>query len=320
MEPKVNYVLVGLFVVLLGVALLGGVLWLGKADYRGAYERYYTFMKESVAGLSVNSPVKYRGVEVGRVKEIVLNPENLEEVRLTLDLVGGTPVKEDTIAVLETQGLTGIATVNLTGGSREAPMLTARAGEAYPIIKSGPSLFYRLDTALSRLLTEQPIPRLLGNLIELTQDARTMLDEENRLALKQGLHDLGAIAQALAARSQEVDRGLARGAQAMENLAGTTEVLKAQLPVILDRISRSTGGLEAMTRDLAQTGTAVRSVVTEMRPDLERFTRHTLVEAGYLVHDLRELTATLQRVARHLEREPNALVFGRRTVAPGPGE
>lgn len=320
MEPKVNYVIVGLFVVLLGVALFGVVLWLGKADYRGVYDRYYAYMKESVAGLSVNSPVKYRGVEVGRVKEIILNPENLEEVRLTLDIIHGTPVKEDTIAVLETQGLTGIATVNLTGGSREAPMLTAKAEAEYPAIKTGPSLFYRLDMALSRLLTEQPIPRLLGNLIELTQDARAMVDEENRLVLKESLHDLSAVTRALAARSQELDRGLASGAQAMENLAVTTQALRTHLPPIMERIGRSAAALEGLTKDMSQAGTAVSTVVKEARPDVDRFTRHTLAEAGFLVGELRELTASLQRVARHLEREPNALIFGRRTAAPGPGE
>ncbi|MFO0733195.1 MAG: MCE family protein [Nitrospiraceae bacterium] len=56
-----------------------------------------------MAGLSVDSTVKYRGVDVGRVKEIALNPETPEEVRLTLDILHGTPIKTDTIAVLETQ-------------------------------------------------------------------------------------------------------------------------------------------------------------------------------------------------------------------------
>ena len=88
MEPKVNYAVVGAFVVLLGVTILGAILWLGKTDYRGIYDRYYVYTRESVAGLSVDSTVKYRGVDVGRVKEVILNPENAEEVRVTLDIVG----------------------------------------------------------------------------------------------------------------------------------------------------------------------------------------------------------------------------------------
>ena len=155
MEPKVNYFLVGSFVVILGAAMVIGLFWLGKTDYRGVNDRYEAFMRESVAGLSVDSTVKYRGVDVGRVKDIALNQNNPEEVRLTLDIARGTPIKTDTIAVLETQGLTGLATINLTGGSREAPPLQAAPGHEYPVIKTGPSLFFRLDEAVSRLLSEK---------------------------------------------------------------------------------------------------------------------------------------------------------------------
>ena len=70
MEPKVNYTLVGLFIALLGAGIAGGVLWLSQTDYRGVYDRYYTYMDESVSGLSNDSSVKYRGVDVGRVKDI----------------------------------------------------------------------------------------------------------------------------------------------------------------------------------------------------------------------------------------------------------
>ena len=85
MEPKVNYILVGAFVVLLGATILGAIFWLGKTDYRGIYDRYYVYTRESVAGLSVDSTVKYRGVDVGRVKQVILNPENAEEVRQLLE-------------------------------------------------------------------------------------------------------------------------------------------------------------------------------------------------------------------------------------------
>jgi phospholipid/cholesterol/gamma-HCH transport system substrate-binding protein len=104
MESKVNYVVVGLFVFVLGAALIVVVLWLGKGGYGAAYDRYHVFMRESVAGLSINAPVKYHGVEVGYVVDIVLNPATPEEVRLTLDVVRGSPIKQDTAATLYVQG------------------------------------------------------------------------------------------------------------------------------------------------------------------------------------------------------------------------
>jgi phospholipid/cholesterol/gamma-HCH transport system substrate-binding protein len=320
MEPKVNYVLVGSFVVLLGGALLGVILWLGKTDYRGVYDRYEAYMRESVAGLSVNSTVKYRGVDVGRVKEIVLNPDNPEEVRLTLDIARGTPVKVDTIAVLETQGLTGLATINLTGGSRDSPPLQALEGQKYPVIKTGPSLFFRLDEAISRLLSERGLSKLLQDLDQVALGATEVLDEENRAALKRTVQDLAEVAHTVAAHKEDLDRGLKGAVQSADNLAKLTASLNEQVPVLLARIDKSAAALRAATDRLAKTGQSVEAVVEETRPELERFSRQTLPETGALVAELRQLAATLTRVAREIEREPNALVFGRTAPSRGPGE
>jgi phospholipid/cholesterol/gamma-HCH transport system substrate-binding protein len=320
MEPKVNYVTVGAFVVVLGAAVLGIILWLGKSDYRGVYDRYHAYMRESVAGLSVNSSVKYRGVDVGRVKDIALNPENPEEVRLTLDILRGTPIKTDTVAVLETQGLTGLATLNLNGGSRDAPILEAAPDQEYPVIKTGPSLFFRVDMAISRLLSEQGLTKLLASLNQLSQQATAVVDEENRAALRRILKDLSELTQTLAARHEQVDKGVLGASQAAENLAKMTETMNKRMPMLLERVDKSAAALQAMTQELARTGKAVSGLVQETKPELQEFSRNTLAETGQLVAELRQLTATLNRVAQDLEREPNALVLGRAPRAKGPGE
>ncbi|WP_455370623.1 MlaD family protein [Petrachloros mirabilis] len=320
MEPKVNYVIVGLFVALLGAATLAGILWLGKTDFRDAYDRYYAFMRESVAGLSVNSTVKYRGVDVGRVKEIALSPENPEEVRLVLDIDRGTPIKTDTIAVLETQGLTGLATLNLTGGSRDAPPLQATEGQEYPVIKTGPSLFFRLDEAISRLLSEKGLTKLLEDLDAVARSVADLMDEENRARFKQTMKNLSEAAQTVAAHRTQLERGLSGAAQTGESLAKMTASLNEQIPLLLGRVNKSALALQRMTDELAQTSKVVGSVVNETKPEIQQFSRQTIPELSLLVGELRQLTATLQRVAREIEREPNALVFGRGAQPRGPGE
>jgi phospholipid/cholesterol/gamma-HCH transport system substrate-binding protein len=320
LEPKPNYILVGAFVVILGAIVIAGVLWLGKTDYRGVYDRYEAYMRESVAGLSVNSTVKYRGVDVGRVKDISLSPDNPEEVKLTLDIAHGTPIKTDTIAVLETQGLTGLATINLTGGSRDAPPLEALEGQEYPVIKTGPSLFFRLDEAISRLLSEKGLSKLLADLDLAAKGAADALDEENRAALKQTIKDLSEVVQSVAAHKAQIEDSLNGAARSADNLVKVTASLNEQVPVLLARINKSAAALGAMTEDLAQTSKAVRTVVNESRPELQQFSRQTLPETGLLVSELRQLATTLTRVARDLEREPNSLVFGRTPPPRGPGE
>ena len=320
MEPKVNYTLVGLFVSLLGAASIGAVLWLSRTDYRGVYDRYYVYMTESVSGLSADASVKYRGVDVGRVKEIILNPKNPEEVRLALDLVRGTPVKEDTVAVLETQGLTGLTTVNLMGGSRDSPPLTAKPGEDYPVIKTRPSFYSRLDSALSRILSDQSLPVLLNNLNNLANEARGLVDAQSRADLKRLLGNLANITQILATHRDELGTAIANAGTALDRFAALSKTMDDQLPEIMDQAKMSMRSFERMTEDIARTSALIQAALDDNRADLEQFTGQTLPETGLLVAELRQLTATLQRLAQELEAEPSILVFGRAHPTRGPGE
>ena len=150
MTPKSSYVLVGLFVLLLGIALIGGILWLSTGGPPKDYDFYLVYMTESVSGLSIDAPVKYKGVNVGRVRDIRLNPNNPEEVRLMLVVLQGTPINADTRATLEVQGLTGVAHVNLGGGETDSPPLLKPRDEPYPVIQSRPSLLVRLDDTVDQ--------------------------------------------------------------------------------------------------------------------------------------------------------------------------
>ncbi len=303
MEPKVNYARVGLFVLLLGGALLALLLWLGKSEYGRRYDRYYVYVRESVTGLNRDAPVKYRGVSVGYVSEIVLNPENPQTVRLKLDILHGTPIKEDTVAVLEFQGLTGLALVNLNNGSPESPTLTPRAEEPYPVIQNAPSLYSRLDRALSQLLADPSLPQLITHLNDLTMNANRLVDPENRAALKEAIAEMTKAARTLDRTAGEVNK---------------------QLPFFLADIGAEIGesgrAFQEMLRSASETSATVKRLLDQNRAGVEQFTGETLPEAGTLVAELRQLTVTLKRLASELEREPNTLIFGKPPLPRGPGE
>jgi phospholipid/cholesterol/gamma-HCH transport system substrate-binding protein len=315
MEAKVNFVVVGVFVLILSTALIAGLLWLSSGKYyRKTYDTYVTYMSESVSGLNLNAPVRYLGVEVGRVRKIALAPNNVEQVELTLDIERGTPIKVDTIALLQTQGLTGIAFVDLESGHRSSPALRAQPGERYPVIQSGPSLMNRLEAS---------VPTLLASLNRVSDNLNAVLDQENREALKQTLADLQLLAHTLAARSATIDAGLADAARTMHNTARLT----AELPGLVRRVERSADEFDRMTaavtgagRAVAGAGEAATGVLDSTSPDLQRFTGETLPEVRALVAQLRELTATLQRTVDKVERNPSVLLFGRPLPKPGPGE
>jgi phospholipid/cholesterol/gamma-HCH transport system substrate-binding protein len=307
-ETKVNYAIVGLFVLVLATALIGGILWLSAGkQYRKDYDGYLAYMRESVSGLNLNAPVKYRGVDVGNVREIGLDPGNTEQVRLKLDIERGTPVKTDTVAVLKVQGLTGIAYVELAGGSRDAPPLGAEGKQEYPVIKTGPSLLARLDTALTEVVT---------NLNRTAANINAVLDEDNRRSFKRTLADLATLSHTLAGRTGTMDSGVADAASTLKNTARAS----AELPKLLERIGRSADAVDKLAAEIGRTNVAAGDALQGVRGDVRRFTGESLPELEKTLAEVRELTASAQRVARELEQSPSALLYGKQPAPPGPGE
>jgi phospholipid/cholesterol/gamma-HCH transport system substrate-binding protein len=322
MESKVNFALVGAFVIVLVAAMIGGALWLASGTYRRqAYDTYETHMSESVSGLKVNAAVRYRGVDVGRVRGIMLAPGNVELVRVTLDIERGTPVKVDTVATLQTQGLTGIAFIELNGGRKESAALQAAPGQPVPIIASRPSLLGRLETAT---------PVLMASLARIGDNLNEVLDEPNRRALRSTLADLATLTQTLARRASTIDAALISSARTMDNAARVS----AQLPQLVQRFERSADALERMASDVSQASAGARNTLDSARgaldsargtldgsrADVAQFTATTLPEARELLVELRGLTATMGRVADEVERNPGVLLQGRRAGKRGPGE
>jgi phospholipid/cholesterol/gamma-HCH transport system substrate-binding protein len=308
METRVNLVAVGLFVIVFTVAAIASVLYLSSGRYyRKAYDTYQAYMTESVSGLNVNAPVRYRGVEVGRVRAIELAPDNVELVQLTLDIERGTPVKVDTVAILEQQGITGIAYVDLTAGRRTSPPLQAKPGESYPVIRSGTSLIGKLETS---------IPLLLAGLTRVTDNVNSALDEDNRRALKRTLADLERLSRVLSTRSAAIDAGLADAAKATRGFARFAD----QLPQLVRRVERSADAFDRMTGQVGTAGAGATRAIDDARADLRQFADETLPDLRELVVELRELTAAMHRVVERVEQNPNALILGPPPAKRGPGE
>jgi len=307
-ESKVNFVVVGLFVIVLSVTAIGGVLWLSSGkSYRKSYDTYHAYMTESVSGLSRNAPVKYRGVDVGRVARIALAPGDVDRVMLVLEIERSAPIKQDTVAVLRSQGLTGIAYVELSGGSRDSPQLVASAGEEYPVIRTGPSLMVRLDNAITTLV---------ANLDSTSENLNALIDNDNRRAFRQTLADLQTVSRVLAARAGAIDTALAGAARTMENTARLT----ADVPRLVERVERSIDAFDKMSGELARAGANANTAIGSTRAGVQQFSEQTLPEVHALVVELRELTASIKRASERLESNPSALLFGEPPRKKGPGE
>ena len=300
METKVNYTIVGIFVLVFSMALIAGVVWLGAgAEYRKSYNDYLVYMNESVAGLNLNAPVRYRGVSVGRVKEISIAPDKQESVRLLLEIESGITIRESTVATLRSQGLTGIATIELSGGDAQSPVLEAKNGEKYPVIRSAPSLMTRLDATITPILT---------NLNESIGRLNDTLSEKNRADLSRILSDLAKLSDILARRSNEIDSGVIDASKMLANGEKASE----SLPQLIQRLGKTADEFEKMAKDASQSSAAARSTIAHVD--------ETIPEFRSLMAQLNDLSASLKRVSVEIERNPAILVYGRPAGRPGPGE
>jgi phospholipid/cholesterol/gamma-HCH transport system substrate-binding protein len=304
----VNYSLVGAFVLGLGALLVAGVLWLASGGaWQKKYDVYLAVEGESVAGLNLNAPVKYNGVDVGKVQAISLDGTNPKNVNLLFSIEHGTPVKEDTIAVLKTQGLTGIAYVELGGGSVASPILLAKAGARYPVIRTSPSLSARLENMLSSVLSK---------LDSTSTNLNAILSKENQAAFHSTLTDVAAIARTIAARKDSIDAGLVDGARTLKN----TSKASAGLENLTQRMARSADAIGTMGTEVAKTSVSAGKTIDVVGADVKRFSTETLPELERLLGELSTLSRSLNLLTEQTRRDPSGLLFGHKSVPDGPGE
>lgn len=359
MESKVNYALIGLFIIILSIALVASILWLSIGGHNKHYRTYQVYIQESVSGLKRKAPVKYRGVKVGYVRDIALMPNRPNEVRVLLDIETNVPIKEDSVALLSIQGLTGLAHVEVTGGSRDSLAPVRQIGQNYPEIKSGPSLLVRLDTAVSSLLKNinnisgsantllsNINPKIgnniLANIGNLSQALNVLLSQQNTMAVTNILHNVELVSSTVAARADNIGKGLDNFADATDNMnkisskfislieqlensivsveessrafariATAIEQTSNAFTKTMEKVNKTVVAAEGTTKAIGKTAEDISIAVNESHQDMNYFTRQALPEITNSLRELRRLLKSLRNFSQELERKPNMLLFGK---------
>lgn len=332
METRANHLLVGGFVLLFIAGLFGFVIWLAKFQGEVSLSTYRIVFEDSVSGLAVGSAVRYSGVRVGAVTEIRLDPERPGRVIVLVELQDAVPIKEDIVASLELEGITGGRYVLLSGGSASAPELTA-AEDEIPEIPSQPS-------ALAQVL--EGAPEVIANVNLLLTRANALLGEENQRNFTTVMQNMASFTTTLAENKDEV-AGLMQDASAtMRNLremsvtvnelaldlSERSEALTArtegtltsvqQLATTLDTsVKEGREDVTAMLQEFQQAAASLRQMsdqiqgmVAENREPLRDFTATGLYELANLLTEARELITGLNRVTTEVERDPARFLFG----------
>jgi phospholipid/cholesterol/gamma-HCH transport system substrate-binding protein len=313
METRGHHIVVGIFVVTMLIGIFVSIVWLAQLQFRREGQIYDIYFTGSVSGLSEGAPVRYKGVPIGRVLSIRLDRENVERIRVRIEVDSGTPIKEDAVASLELQGITGQAFVQISGGSNSSPVVRVPPGKSYPVIASRPS---RLEEVVANA------PELLNRVIKLTDRLTVLLSDANVSALSQTLSNLETVTATVAKRSGDFDRMIGDAGAAMAALndaAASADATIGRVGKILndkdgvgDKLAVTLDDFDKSAKSLAQMTGRLDGILQDSRGGFRDFSQRGLAEAAQLMVDARALVAELNRIAGQFERDPARFLLGDR--------
>lgn len=289
MENRAHALAAGLFTLVLVAALVAAGLWFRRDDIR--LSEYLVTTTSSVTGLKVEAAVRYRGVDVGRVESIRLEPGGSGRVRIRVGVHQDTPITRGTYAQLAYQGVTGLAYVSLDDDGSSSETLKGQGSEP-PRIEMRPSIF---DSSLD----------LVAAVRELSSRMNELLSAENRgLVTKM----LGGIERA-SRQTAELAERLQPGAREFPALVADARGTLADIAALSRRLEERSAAFDRMAASLDDVGVAARS-----------FNDETLPRFNALVEQLNRDSRALDRVLKALDENPQSFVFGAPRGRPGPGE
>jgi len=275
METKANYVAVGTFVLASMLALVIALLWLSNLQYNQEFAYYRANFIGPVTGLGKGTTVRYNGIEVGHVDDLKFDPDNPKVIITTLQVLPRLGIRDDSIISIESEGLTGSSYVEISGGSKNAPILTPKEGQRYPVIKSKQSTLQQLAITA---------PQLVEKLNVAADRINAVLDKANQKAFTQILANLDRTTGVLAARSGDIDSAIANFSKVSKALPGT----------------------------IADTATSVKKF-GQLSSDSDDFVKgEGLAQLTDLIGNTDRLVVSLTKLSDELNRQPTKLLFGDR--------
>jgi phospholipid/cholesterol/gamma-HCH transport system substrate-binding protein len=293
METRANYALIGLFTLAVILGGFGFAFWFATSGKTTAHKTYQVNFSGSVSGLSIGAYVLFNGLRIGEVRDLGLRPDDPTKVYAKIDVDARTPVKADTKAKLETGGLTGVASVALEGGSKDAPELQANS-----VIEAQPSQIQDLILAAQRLASKA----------DAFLEKTNKVVDDNSASLTATVKNVEALTGTLAESSNSIHDALAAvEPDKVRSIVNNADSAVAKLNGLLG----SVGGKSV----LADVSEAARSI-RKLADNLTQFSKTGLKQYEGLAVDGRRALETIDKAARNLDKDPQSLLFGRKPALP----
>jgi len=293
MENKSHALMAGIFTLVLGLAVLASLFWFG--GQKEVTTEYVVVTQQNVTGLNPQSAVRYRGISVGKVREILLDPKDSGNILVIIDVKESVPVTRGTVAKLAYQGITGIAHILLEEEGRNSPRLQRNEDGDFPPIVMRQSLFDELGQAGAGTLKQAE--SFFGN-------ASETLNAENRKNIAALLVNLEKNTAQLSRvlsdqRVQNVGVTIAR----IDSAAQRADAFFDEAKTLIPKVDRLAGKLDTLV------GT-----------DTSEGAMATLANINELTDELATTSRQLNRTLRAFEQAPDSILFGPPSPTPGPGE
>ena len=290
MEIRANYILVGLFTLLMLFGGLGFTLWTAKRDKDVPMTRYDISFNESVRGLSVNSDVLFSGVRVGKVEQIKISEVTPGAVRVRILIAADTPVRENSQAQLIVVGLTGTSAITISGGTVNSPLMKVPDG--------GVGELHYEPSPLSSVVAQMPDVLASANL--LLRRMERMFSERNAQSFTTMMDSMASVAQVIADRAETIDK-----------ILGNTEKAAHDFDLLVLNANKALmGDVKAASESMNKIAKRLDATLSVMEPGLRQFSNQGLADARMLMVEMRNLVHVLTRVSQKLESDPRRFMFG----------
>ncbi|MBP6720389.1 MAG: MCE family protein [Rhodoferax sp.] len=311
MENKSHALAAGTFVVLLLALVIALAVWLTR-DTRDL-QTYELSSPDAVTGLQPQASVRYKGVNIGKVTAISLDPQKIGNVLIEVAIDGQAPITESTFGTLGFQGVTGLAFVQLDDKGESTVMLP-RGGTPPARIPMRPSLLTKL--------TDQG-EDLLAKLVTGTERVNTLLSDDNQKALRSALDNMSQAAAGLQQLTVSTNKALPQFLQESRTTLQVIQTTSDRVGDSADEAKRSAASFKQTTERMnAKDGTLdqlARGVET-LAVTGQTLNAASLPRLNRAVDDTARAARQVSRAVNAVNDNPQSLIFGHGPIAPGPGE
>ena len=301
MDNRAYAFVAGLFVVLLTAAAVGGALWL-RRDRQDHSAQYELVTQHNVTGLSAGAPVRFRGVDIGRVQAIKFDREVSGQIRVRIAVDPAAPVTRGTYGKLSYQGLGGVAFVQLDDdGKDRRPMDTS--AEAMAQMELQPSFFETAEDTAGQLLTR--MDRVAGRL-------EVFLSDDNQRQFMSTLSSIEKTSDQYRVLAQELEPSAKALPQLVASATRTMQQGESALRDLQTVSANVNGRLDALDN--------VSSAARQIERAAHDFSGQTLPRLNAFIDEATGDARELRQMLAQIHEQPQSLLFGPAAPPPGPGE